>query len=105
MTAAMPQREGSSQTQSRGRWNSNQVNRKNRRRSFLDEYKMERGCGCGYKSHPRALTFHHRDAADKSFEIGNGNTPLLCSWEKLLTELDKCDVICFNCHMVLHVSS
>jgi hypothetical protein len=50
---------------------------------------------CGYDKCIRALHFHHRDPAVKSFEIG-GN--ISCTWTVLQPELDKCDLLCANCH-------
>ena len=54
---------------------------------------------CGYDKTNCALTFHHRDRADKEGEVGQ---MLDWSWNKLKKELDKCDLMCFNCHMELH---
>jgi hypothetical protein len=52
---------------------------------------------CGYNKSIRALTFHHRDRKEKerciSLMIVNN------SFEKIQKELDKCDLVCFNCHM------
>lgn len=59
------------------------------------------GCcrSCGYARCIRALNFHHRDPATKSFTVSqNWEVP----WEKLTAEIDKCDLLCFNCHMELH---
>lgn len=54
---------------------------------------------CGYKKTIVALTFHHRDPSEKEFEIGKIKDH---AWEKVLKELKKCDLLCFNCHMELH---
>ena len=57
-------------------------------------------CKCG-EDHPAALDFHHRNSQEKDFEIsvaiGWGY-----SWERILAEIAKCDVICSNCHRKLH---
>lgn len=55
---------------------------------------------CG-EDHPAALDFHHRDPSQKSFSIGLavGNNLYLSS---LSEEIDKCDVLCSNCHRKLH---
>ena len=53
---------------------------------------------CGYCKSIAALTFHHRNRAEKNFKIGSGVTQ---SWDKIKKELDKCDLLCFNCHMEL----
>lgn len=56
---------------------------------------------CGYSKNYAALTFHHRDPSQKE-------TPLDLrqlsnrSWEQIVEESKKCDLMCFNCHMALH---
>lgn len=53
---------------------------------------------------PAALTFHHRDPAEKSSSIAmaasNG-----WSRDRLETEMAKCDVLCANCHAIEHWGS
>lgn len=72
------------------------------RRAQVDEFKLREGCArCGYAEHPHALHFHHRDGADKEASVSR-----LISREgsdkRLWAEIAKCDVICANCHAVLH---
>lgn len=62
------------------------------------EYKGGSCSVCGYKKSYSALTFHHRNPEEKSFNISNPETR---SWEKLRNELDKCDILCHNCHSEL----
>mgnify|MGYP001580635679 CR=1 FL=1 len=51
---------------------------------------------CGYGKYPGALDFHHLDRKERSFSIGEkGYTR---SWEKVRVELDKCVLVCANCH-------
>lgn len=59
------------------------------------EYKGAKCCICGYSKCSRALTFHHVDPTIKKFNISSGTTK---SWEKLRVELDKCVLLCANCH-------
>lgn len=54
---------------------------------------------CGIND-PDVLTWHHRDRTQKSFNIGDAPR-LLCSLRKLRAEAEKCDVLCYNCHMKL----
>lgn len=53
---------------------------------------------CGESRTP-ALQFNHRDPSQKSFTIssviGSGY-----SKKRILEEMDKCDVLCANCHAV-----
>ena len=48
----------------------------------------------------RVLDFHHRDPATKFNRISDmiNNS----SKSKILTEIQKCDCLCANCHRILH---
>lgn len=60
------------------------------------EYKGGRCVCCGYDNHVGVLDFHHLDPSTKSFGIGaKGYTR---SWERIVQELDKCILVCANCH-------
>jgi hypothetical protein len=60
------------------------------------EYKGGKCQNCGYKKCQGALELHHLDISKKSFGIGDkGYTR---SWEKVKAELDKCILLCANCH-------
>jgi hypothetical protein len=60
------------------------------------EYKGGKCKACGYERCVGALELHHINKADKSFGIGDkGYTR---SWEKIKVELDKCILVCANCH-------
>jgi hypothetical protein len=63
------------------------------------EYKGGKCSACGYDTSKRALTFHHRDPSQKDFTI-SGNHCL--SWKRVKAELDKCELLCMNCHMEEH---
>ncbi len=55
---------------------------------------------CGYNKYIGALEFHHKDPNQKDFGIGEkGYTR---SWEKIKIELDKCILVCANCHREIH---
>jgi len=56
---------------------------------------------CGYSRCLRALTFHHKDPSKKSFSLDTRN--VRCTkWERLVEEVEKCELLCFNCHMEEH---
>ncbi len=59
---------------------------------------------CGYNKCFRSLDFHHRDPLQKDFSIGEsrGGKKIVRNWEKLTPELDKCDLLCRNCHGEVH---
>jgi hypothetical protein len=54
---------------------------------------------CGYDRCPDALEFHHRNPKEKDFHISNGNYR---RWDRIQAELDKCDLLCANCHREYH---
>jgi hypothetical protein len=54
---------------------------------------------CAYNRCIKAMTFHHRDLATKEFTVSE---MLDRAWPVLAAELDKCDLLCFNCHMEEH---
>lgn len=55
---------------------------------------------CGYKACNQALTFHHRNPSEKSFDIGEG---IRVSWAEAVAEIEKCDLLCQNCHRLRHL--
>lgn len=58
------------------------------------------GCQrCGYNKCIRALEFHHTDPTQKDYGISNYG---VLSWEKVKIELDKCILVCANCHREIH---
>lgn len=75
-----------------------------KRRKKIKEMAIEYmgGCcrECGYKKCIAALEFHHLDPTKKDFSLSNRG---YCrSWEKVKKELDKCIMVCANCHREIH---
>ena len=58
---------------------------------------------CG-ESHIATLVFHHRDPAEKKFNMsfGKGGIFFKNSEEEILAEMEKCIMLCENCHRILH---
>lgn len=54
---------------------------------------------CGYNKSLSALDFHHLDANKKDFNIAKNSNK---SWDFLKKELDKCVLLCSNCHREEH---
>ncbi len=50
---------------------------------------------CGYNRCVEALEFHHRTPESKLFGISGAYTR---RWDAVRQELDKCDLVCANCH-------
>ena len=64
----------------------------------IDKYKLELGCSkCGYNKCAGALHFHHIDRTTKDFEISMATSGSY-SKEKLDKEINKCILVCANCH-------
>ena len=64
------------------------------------EYKGGKCMRCGYDRCAGALTFHHRDPTEKEFGIASSGHSR--SWDRVRIELDKCDLLCQNCHHEEH---
>lgn len=54
---------------------------------------------CGFRGHPAAFEFHHKDPSQKEFNFGNMANK---AWKTLENELDKCELLCSNCHRMEH---
>ncbi len=67
------------------------------------EYKG--GCcqSCGYKKCFKALEFHHKDPKEKDFNIFSKSHSR--SWERVKNEIDKCMLVCANCHREIHANT
>lgn len=74
--------------------------RKRQLKEWLVSLKETLRCPCG-QHHIATLTFHHRDPSKKDIEISRAVSN---GWskERILKEMEKCDVLCSNCHKILH---
>lgn len=73
-----------------------------KRRNKLMAVKYLGGCCkiCGLESNMVAVyDFHHRDPLEKEGNIGRLVSK---NWEDLRKEIEKCDLLCSNCHRILH---
>ncbi|MEK7071994.1 MAG: hypothetical protein AAB969_00315 [Patescibacteria group bacterium] len=67
------------------------------------EYKGGKCIICGYNKCNQVLEFHHFNPKVKDFSISQkGYTR---SWEKVKKELDKCILVCANCHREIHAGT
>jgi len=79
----------------------------NLKEEFLLIYKKGKKCVvCDWNKHPEILQFHHKDRTKKDFTIGNikiteRTTPK--NIELVKQEIDKCLLLCPNCHAILHL--
>ena len=54
---------------------------------------------CGFDRYPCSLDLHHRDSKAKA---PNFRSMRGWSWERILVELQKCILLCKNCHAAHH---
>ena len=63
------------------------------------EYKGGKCENCGGVFHPAAFDFHHVNPEEKEFTPSDMKG---WKWERQKEELDKCVLLCSNCHRVEH---
>jgi len=74
-----------------------------RRRKLREMARMYKGGKCmicGYKRYLGALDFHHRNPKQKDF--GLSVKGLTRSWKRIKKEINKCVLLCANCHREVH---
>lgn len=73
-----------------------------KRKGYIANYKLNRGCSvCGYHKCAAALEFHHPND-DKEFNISCGLYRDNRSLEEIEKEMEKCVILCANCHKEEH---
>lgn len=72
-----------------------------RNRRFVENYKLEHPCPLCAENEPCCLSFHHRDG-----DLKEGNISDMVnrgySLTRIQKEIDKCNIMCLNCHAKLH---
>lgn len=64
----------------------------------IDLYKASKGCCFCLEKEPCCLDFHHTNK-DKEGNVAN---LLLCGRKRVYKEINKCILVCSNCHRKLH---
>ena len=75
--------------------------RRKPRQDYADRKKAEAGCAdCGLSlpEHPEVFDFDHRDPAEKHAAVSALVTR--GTFEDFAAEIEKCDVVCANCHRI-----
>lgn len=77
--------------------------RRNKVKQMAVDYLGGKCKKCGYNKCIAALEFHHKDPSKKEFGISaKGHCR---SWKRVKKELDKCDLLCANCHREVEYTS
>jgi hypothetical protein len=79
-------------------WNNRSAQKKALAKSQAVEYKGGKCIKCGYNKCINALEFHHRDPKTKDTSVN----AIRRSFNSMKKELDKCDLLCANCHREVH---
>lgn len=79
--------------------NERRAQLRNKKRKYIRDYLCEHPCEVCWETRPVCLEFHHIDPDGKSFE------PWMSAWidmsiKRLQNEINKCQVLCANCHRV-----
>lgn len=80
-------------------FNSRMMKRFEEKSRFIVNLKGGKCLLCGYDKCTAALEFHHLDPSKKEFQI---NKRWSMSDESILKEIDKCVLLCSNCHREVH---
>ena len=74
--------------------------RRRKVRLMAIEYLGGKCIRCGYNKYPEVLEFHHKDPSQKDFNVSSKGH---CrSWERVKKEIEKCNLLCANCHREIH---
>lgn len=70
------------------------------KRDKADAIKLDKGCEtCGYNDSPKALQFDHLGDQPKKNHVAVLISKNY-SWDTIQAEIDKCRVLCANCHAI-----
>lgn len=72
-----------------------------KKREYCINYAGKKCMICGYSRCVNALEFHHKDPSKKDFGISS-TTITNKSVELLRNEIEKCILVCANCHREIH---
>jgi hypothetical protein len=79
------------------------ADRKAQIRNWVDNYKRGLSCERCPERDPVCLQFHHKDPKEKDLGISDA---IKNGWgiDRLRREIEKCQVLCANCHLKIHHS-
>lgn len=90
----------------KGKHQSNSFYQYQKQRSITRKQKLVSMLGgkclnCGYSKSLRALDFHHLDPSKKEIRLDSRKLAG-SSWKRILKEVEKCVLLCANCHREVH---
>ena len=78
--------------------NGNTARRRERNQQWLVNFMVGKSCECGIDD-IRVLTFDHTDPSNKSYNVADIVSKGM-KLEYLIEEVQKCRILCHNCHML-----
>lgn len=99
-TTGLCQRHKFKDSENLNRVRAAQKTKRARNQAFVDAIKLTAGCvDCGYSEHACALDFDHiPERGAKAFSISSRMSLVITA--RLVAEIEKCEVVCSNCHRV-----
>lgn len=76
--------------------------RRERLKIEINALKASQGCLLCNEIDPCCLDFHHKDRTTKTFTVSQGLCGKTYGREKLYKEIEKCIILCSNCHRKIH---
>lgn len=67
------------------------------KQSYLNKLKDRPCVDCCKRFPPYVMDFDHRDRNTKKFNVGR---MIHEGWNRIKIEIEKCDVVCANCHRI-----
>jgi hypothetical protein len=75
--------------------------RRKAHKEWFVSYKEQLSCTICGESRPAALDFHHVTPVDEDQKVNELVKDGHC-WPKIMREIEKCIVLCANCHRIHH---
>ncbi len=71
-------------------------------RKKLNNYKKTLKCEICNENRWYCLDFHHKDPNNKTYAVSNCICRHGFSWNRIMEEIEKCQILCRNCHAEIH---
>ncbi len=105
----MPYKDPEKRRECRRRWYANHtesekqhvIRRKKEIKKWFNDFKKTLKCTICRENHPATLDFHHPNRKNKEKEIGFLVSEGY-SINRIKREIEKCQVLCSNCHRKIH---